>query len=143
MTPFEYISTRVYTKLQPSRVQGVGVFALKDIPENINPFEIWDGDSGLYSITEDELKTLPQEIYLHIKDMFTYSPHFPYDTNTYVKLINGFHWIYQNPYYFVNSGFEKANIDKDTLLTTRKIRKGEELLSNYGRYERFPSKELI
>lgn len=143
MTPFEYISTHVYVKLKPSKVQGVGVFAIRDIPSGIDPFAIWEGASGTYSIEEDLLILLPKEVYSHVKDMFTYSPNFPEDTNTYVRLVNGFHWIYQNPYYFINSGFSKANVDKDTLLTTRHIRKGEELLSNYGRYERFSKKELI
>jgi len=143
MTPFDYLSKCVFTKLKPSKIQGIGIFALKDIPENTNPFEVWSGDTNLYKITEEELKTLDKDLYFHVKDMFEYSPNFPQDTNTYIKLVNGYHWIYQNPYYFINSGFEKANIDKNTFLTTRKIRKGEELLSNYGRYERFPTKELI
>lgn len=143
MSPFEYISTHLYTKLKPSKIQGIGVFAIKDIPENTNPFEYWKGETGLYPIKEEDLNTLPSEIYLHIKDMFTYSPYFPEDKTTYVKLTNGCHWIYTNPYYFVNSGFEKSNIDNDTLLTTRKIFKGEEILGNYGRYQRFPEKELI
>jgi hypothetical protein len=52
-------------------------------------------------------------------------------------------WIHQNPYYFVNYGGDKMNIDKTTLLTTKAIRKDEELLSNYCRYERLTQKDLI
>lgn len=143
MTPFEYISTCVYTKLKPSKISGVGVFAIKDIPPDINPFQVWNGKTGLYPITESELQILPSELYKHIKDVFLYSPNFPHDSQTYVNLVNNFHWIHQNPYYFVNSGFEKSNIDKDTLLTTRSIFTGEELLSNYGRYEKFEKKKLL
>ena len=143
MTPFEYISTHLYTKIKPSRFQGVGVFAIKDIPKNTDPFQFWTGDTGHYPIKENELKTFPKELYSHIKDVFLYSPNFPHDTDTYIKLVNGFHWIHQNPYYFINSGFDKSNIDKDTLLTTRLIKSGEELLSNYGRYERYNQKDLI
>lgn len=143
MTPFEYISTKIYVKLKPSRIQGVGVFAIKDIPIGINPFEIWKGKSNRYPITELELKSLPMELYNHIKDVFLYGPEFPSNTDTYVTLTNGCHWIYTTPYYFINSGFDTANIDKDTLLTTRLIYKGEELLSNYGRYERFDKKNLL
>lgn len=143
MNAFEYISTKVFIKLKPSRIQGVGVFAIKDIPKNTNPFEVWSGDTGIYSISESELRSLPEELYNHIKDIFLYGPDFPTDTQTYVKLINGCHWIYTTPYYFVNSGFDKSNIDKDTLLTNRIIYKGEELLSNYGRYERFNKKEFL
>jgi len=143
MTPFEYISTKVYVKLKPSRIQGIGVFAIKDIPFQTNPFEVWTGDTGIYSISESELLSLPEELYGHIKDIFLYSPNFPSDTNTYVKLINGCHWIYTTPYYFINSGLTKYNIDKDTKLSNKIIYRGEELLSNYGRYERFGEKNLI
>ena len=48
------------------------------------------------------------------------------------------HWIYINPYYFVNSGFytNNANIDKESMKSIKHIRKGEELLSNYQRHEK-------
>jgi hypothetical protein len=143
MTPFEYISTKIFVRLKPSRIQGIGVFAIKDIPFQTNPFEVWNGDTGLYPILESELLLLPNELYTHIKDIFLYGPDFPSDNRTYVKLTKGCHWIYTTPYYFINSGLNKSNIDKDTFLTNRIIYKGEELLSNYGRYERFNKKDLL
>lgn len=143
MSPFEYISNHVYTKLKPSRVSGVGIFSLREIPENVHPFEPWTGDTGYHAVKEEDLLTLPKELYSHIKDVFLYSPDFPKDTDTYVYLVNGLHWIHQNPYYFVNYGGIKSNIDKTTLLTTRTIRSGEELLSDYCRYERNEKKALI
>lgn len=143
MTAFEYIDKCVYTQLKPSRVQGVGVFALREIPENIDPFKPWEGDTGYYPVKEEDLLTLPKDLYSHIKDVFLYSPDFPKDTDTYVYLVNGLHWIHQNAYYFVNYGGEKSNIDKTTLLTTRTVRSGEELLSNYCRNEKLPKKDLI
>jgi hypothetical protein len=143
MTPFEYISTHVYTKLKPSKIQGVGLFSIKEIPENTYPFETWKGETGSYPIKEEQLKTLPKELYNHIKDIFLYSPDFPKDTDTYVFLVNGLHWIHQNPYYFINCGVNVFNIDKTTLKTTKIIKVGEELLSNYKRYERYDRKDLI
>jgi hypothetical protein len=143
MTPFEYISTKVFVKIKPSKIQGVGVFAIKDIPEGIHPFEVWTGDTETYPISEEDLQSLPKELYTHIKDIFLYGPEFPSDTNTYVKLTHGCHWIYTTPYYFVNSDLNNFNIDKNTLQSNRIIRKGEEILSNYGRYERFSKKDLI
>lgn len=143
MTAISYIQQKVLVKLKPSKVSGVGVFALRDIPTSTFLFDIWEGETGFYPIPEEELKLLPRELYLHIKDIFLYGPNFPSDTSTYVYLTKGCHWIYTTPYYFVNSGFEKANIDKDTMKSTRLIRAGEEILSNYGRYERFPKKKLL
>ena len=143
MSPYSYIKEKVLVKLRPSKISGVGVFAIQDIPTSTLLFEPWEGDTGFYPIPENQLNKLPRELYLHIKDVFLYSPDFPNDTSTNVYLTKGCHWIYTTPYYFVNSGFEKANIDKDTLKSTRFIRAGEEILSNYGRYERFPKKMLL
>jgi len=140
---YNYISKNIFVKLKPSKVDGVGVFAIKDIPKNTFLFETWKGDSGYFPIKEKELQKLPKDLYNHIKDIFLYSPDFPNDTNTYIQLTNGCHWIYTTPYYFVNSDINKSNIDKTTFKTTRDIKRGEEILSNYGRYERLQKEELI
>ena len=143
MNAFNYILNYVFVKLKPSKIQGVGVFALRDIPKNTYLFQSWNDDSGYYSIEESKLQTLPKELYSHIKDIFLYSPEFPKDTNTYIQLTKGCHWIYTTPYYFVNSDIKNYNIDKDTFKTTRDIKVGEEILSNYDRYERLDKKDLI
>ena len=143
MDVFDYILNHIFVKLKPSKIQGVGVFALRDIPKDTYLFDIWEGDSGYYPIEESKLQTLPKELYSHIKDIFLYSPDFPNDTNTYIQLTKGCHWIYTTPYYFVNSDIKNYNIDKDTFKTIRDIKEGEEILSNYGRYERLDKKDLI
>lgn len=143
MTAFSYIKNNVYVKIKPSKLQGVGVFALRDIPAGVSLFEPWNGQTGLYPIPEKDLLTLPKELYLHIKDMFLYAPNFPKDTNTYVQLTNGCHWIYTTPYYFVNSDLSNSNIDKETLKSTAYIKEGNEILSNYKRYERLKSIQLL
>lgn len=143
MNAYNYISKNIFVKLKPSKVDGVGVFAIRDIPKNTFLFETWKGDSGYFPIKEKELQKLPKDLYNHIKDIFLYSPDFPNDTNTYIQLTKGCHWIYTTPYYFVNSDINKSNIDKTTFKTTRDIKRGEEILSNYGRYERLQKEELI
>lgn len=143
MDAFSYIKNHIFIKLKPSRLQGVGVFAIRDIPADTFLFENWKGDTSRYSISEVELQTLPKELYTHIKDIFLYPPNFPNDTDTYITLTNGCHWIYTTPYYFVNSDIQNANMDKDTMKSTRPIKAGEEILSNYGRYERLQQKDLI
>ena len=143
MDEFSYISNHVLVKVKQSRIHGIGLFAIKDIPEGIEMFKPWEGTTGRYAIAESKLNTLPKELYTHIKDIFLYAPDFPNDTNTYITLTNGCHWIYTTPYYFVNSDIKNYNIDKDSLRSTRTIKAGEEVLSNYGRYERLPKSELI
>lgn len=143
MNVFNYIKNHVFVKLKPSKIDGVGVFAIRDIPKDTYLFEKWNGESKHFPISEKDLQELPNELYLHIKDIFLYSPDFPKDTDTYIQLTNGCHWIYTTPYYFVNSGGKESNIDKDTFKTTRDIKRGEEILSNYGRYERLQKQNII
>jgi hypothetical protein len=140
---FSYVKEKVLTSLKPSRVSGIGVFALVDIEPGIALFDPWLGKTGLYPIPETTLRTLPNSLYRHIKDIFLYGPDFPSDSSTYIKLTNGCHWVYTTPYYFINSGGSKANVDKDTNTSTRFIKAGEELLSNYKRYERYTYKDLL
>lgn len=145
MDAFTYIKEKIYVKLKPSKIAGIGVFAIKDIPADVFLFEPWLGETKYYPITNEELNELDDELRSHIKDMFLFSEDFPEDTNTYVKLTHGCHWIYINPYHFVNSGFyeKKHNIDKTTMKSLRFIKKGEELLSNYERYEKLQKKHII
>jgi len=138
-----YIESKVFVKVQPSKISGVGVFAIRDIPAHTPLFEPWQGKTGTYPIPEVRLEKLPSLLYRHIKDVFLYGPDFPKNTDTFVTLINGCHWIYTTPYYFINSGFKAANIDKDTKMSIRNIHAGQEILSNYGRYERFTKKDLL
>lgn len=142
MDAFGYISSKVFTRLKPSKISGVGVFAVRDIPSSSNIFEPWLGDTGTYSVKEEQLKTLPYDLYHHIKSIFLYGPDFPKVTDTFVHLVHNCHWVYTTPYYFVNSG-KNYNLDKDSLLTTRNIRAGQEIISNYGRYEKLNTKSLI
>ena len=98
----------------------------------------------IVDITQKQLESLDQEVSSHIKDIFILSEDFPNDTDIYVKLTKGFHWIFIEPYLFINSGFyqKKSNVDKDTMKSSKFIKNGEELLSNYERYEKF-KKSLI
>ena len=142
MSPFEYVQQKVFVKLKPSSYEGIGVFALRDIPVNTLLFEPWLGESGIYELTSKEVNSLPKELSKHIRDVFLYHPNFPQNDNIVIELINNCHWIYTSPNYFVNSGFiDGYNMCKDTHKAIRNIKQGEEILSNYGRNE--TSKSLI
>lgn len=145
MDAYSYIKNHLFVKLRPSRISGVGVFSIRDIPIDTVLFKKWDGDTGFYPLSQSQLNLLDIEIQSHIKDIFIYSTDFPNDTNIYIKLTNGCHWIYANPYYLVNSGYYngKSNIDKDSMKSLRLIRVGEELLSNYPRYEKMELQTII
>jgi hypothetical protein len=55
MDAYNYIKNCVFVKLKPSNISGVGLFAMKDIPENTPLFEVWTGESGYYPITQEAI----------------------------------------------------------------------------------------
>ena len=142
MSPYQYVLQKVFVTLKPSSYDGVGVFALKDIPKNTSLFDPWEGETGIYQLTEQEINSLPKKLRKHIRDIFLYHPDFPNNRGTLIELTKGCHWIYTTPYYFVNSSLqEDHNFDKDTYLTVRDIKEGQEIVSNYKRFEK--NKTLI
>ena len=142
MSPYQYVLQKVFIILKPSSYDGIGVFAIKNIPADTSIFDPWEGETGIYELTEKEINSLPKKLIKHIRDIFLYHPEFPKKRGTFIELRKGCHWIHTNPYYFVNSSIgEEHNYDKDSHLTVKLIQEGEEILSNYERFEK--NKTLI
>ena len=70
MTAYEYLSKHVVSVLKPSHVTGVGYFAVRDIKKGEVIFQPWYGESGVHSITQDELFMLPEELQRSIYETF-------------------------------------------------------------------------
>lgn len=144
MTAYEYIKKFVNVKLQASKIHGVGVFALRDIDANEKLFVEWDGETGRYFLTENELFSLDENVKDHLLEMYGYNK-FEDSFRMFVILNNACHWIFKTPLHWVNScGFdEEPNVNKETLTTNRKIIKGEELFIKYGKYNKFKRTRTI
>ena len=118
----------VYCKLKPSPIHGVGIFAIKDIPENINPFkDSYLGQDGitldkndiLYKNLEDEKKKLLEDYHPTNKSNIQYISGYPNQ----LIWTNYLNYIYD----------DRANmklLENGEWITTKKINKGEELLEN-------------
>lgn len=67
-TLLKEIKSNTYCRLQPSTIEGVGVFAIKKIPKNTNPFKgcIMFGHM---LVPEHDIDKLPKAISTYIKDM--------------------------------------------------------------------------
>lgn len=144
MTAYEYIRDCVNVKLKASLIHGVGVFALCDIKEGEELFRVWEKESGEYTLTDSELNTLDRDVKEHLLDMYGYkkiNEHY----SMFVILNTDCHWIFKTPLHWVNScGWDEIpNIDKETLRATRFIRKGEEILAKYGKYDKFKRTRTI
>ncbi|MDP2741835.1 MAG: SET domain-containing protein [bacterium] len=120
----------IYCRLKPSKIEGIGVFAIKDIPKNIDPFrgvkkQKWQ------KFTMSELKKLDKETLKMIDDFF-------------VIRKKGIVYISESGLnsmdisYFLNNS-EKPNLktinDGVSFITLRKVKKGEELVFSYAVYD--------
>lgn len=142
----DYLKDKVLGVLKPSRLGGVGFFAVRDIEVGEVIFEPWLGPSGIYSITLDELGSLPKLLSKNIYETF-HNKLYYLDREGNEKVIpkeygklffpleKGYHWVYIWPKMFLNSGLSQGNVNSNehTLpVVTKPILKGEEILGNYG-----------
>ncbi len=144
MTAYEYIKNHINTKLQPSVINGVGVFALRNIQKGEELFKLWEGESGEYVLTDDELNSLDDNVKEHLLNMYGYKE-IDGEYRMFVILNKDCHWIYKTPLHWVNScSFEEEpNVDKKTLKVTKFIKKGDEILLKYGKYNKFRTNKII
>lgn len=119
-----------YCRLKPSEIEGVGVFAIKDIPKGIDPF---DGikKQAWHKFQISELKTLGKEILPLIDSFFVIHKNGTVEISD--SCLNG-----MDISYFLNNS-KKPNIktidDGERFVTIRKIKKGEELSVSYATYD--------
>jgi hypothetical protein len=144
MTAYEYIKNHINTKLQPSLINGVGVFALRNIKSGEELFKLWEGASGEYTLTDDELNSLDNNVKEHLLNMYGYKE-IDGKYTMFIILNKDCHWIYKTPLHWVNSCAwnEEPNIDRDTLKSKRLIKRGEEVLLKYGKYNKFTRTKTI
>jgi hypothetical protein len=120
---------KTYCRLRPSKISGVGVFAVCDIPKSVNPFPVVQKEKW-YKISSDKLKGLDKEVYTMVDDFYVIEK----DGSIWISdaCLNG-----MNLSFFVNHS-KKPNLKRipsGDFVTIRKIKKGEELTVSYGTYD--------
>ena len=119
-----------YCRLKPSEIEGVGVFAVRDIPKGINPFYGARKQKWI-KFKMKELEGLDKEI-LELVDSF-FVIHKNGDVYISDSALDG-----MDVSYFLNDS-KKPNIktidDGANFVTLRKIKKGEELTVSYATYD--------
>jgi SET domain-containing protein len=119
-----------YCRLKPSKIEGVGIFAVRDIPKGINPFyglkkQAW------HKFQISELKGLKKEILDLIDSFFVIHK----NGTVYISdsCLNG-----MDISYFLNNS-AKPNIktidDGANFVTLKKIKKSDELTISYATYD--------
>lgn len=126
----------VYCRIKSSKNRGVGVFAIKDIPANTNPFiqtnKICDNQRILY-INEEVINKLDPEVKKMVHD-FYHKENGVYGIS-YRGLNGNTISSYLNTSKKPNVGLKYDNKCSFLIfITKRKIKKGEELFINYEEY---------
>ncbi len=119
-----------YCRIKISKIEGVGIFAIRDIPKNTNPF-YGVSNQRWHEFETSELKNLDKEVLKMIDDFWIIEKN---GTICIPEIgLNG-----MDVSYFLNNS-EKPNIktidDGINFVTMRKIKKGEELTSSYTTYD--------
>lgn len=119
-----------YCRLKPSKINGVGVFAIRDIPKNKNPFQ-GIREQNWYELKVSDFNKFDKEILEMINDFFVIEkdgkvlvPEFGLNGMDISFFLNHS----KNPNVkTVDGGFN--------FITLRKVKKGEELAVSYGNYD--------
>ncbi len=120
-----------YCRLKPSLLHGVGVFAIRNIPANIDPFKTIK-KQGWVEFNISELKYLGKEILKMIDDFYVIGKNGKICINE--NALNG-----MDISFFLNNNSETPNLkiidDGNIFITLRRIKKGEELTVAYYTYD--------
>lgn len=115
----------VYVRLAPSRIHGIGVFAIRNIPRNTAVFG--HDDEPFTSVPESSVKTLPTEMRRLYEDFCVLRRHRYLCPPNFNRLTVS---------WYLNH-CEQPNVRSDESLrfvSLRRIRKGEELTADYREY---------
>lgn len=119
-----------YCRIRPSKIDGVGVFAIRDIPKNVNPFK-GIKNQRWYEFKLSELKSLDKELLKMVDDFFVIEK----NKTVYIPRL-GFATMDMS--FYVNNS-KKPNIRTIdgglTFVTLRKIKKSEEVVVSYATYD--------
>ena len=123
-----HLSNNVKTKIAPSPIHGIGVFALRDIKVGENLFPIWEHETGIYVIPNDMVLKLPT-FSRDLLDMYFINEDCGYKV---LRLFKGQNFLFHG-LSFCNSAYpfpEKINISTSGI-AVKNINKGDEILEWY------------
>ena len=125
---FNHLVNNIKTDIRPSNIQGVGVFAIRDIKEGEQLFTKWEGETGIYIIPTDRLDEIPKEV-IELLDMYFINDECGYKV---IRLFKGLNFLFHG-FSYCNSAWpdeNKANITNNGI-AMRDIKAGEEILEWY------------
>ena len=124
----KHLSNSIKTKIGVSSIDGIGVFAIRDIMEGDDVFIPWKFESGMYIIPNNRLNDIPKEI-VELMDMYFINEECGYKV---IRLFKGFNFLFHGTS-FCNSAFpNEENVNISTKgIALKDIKAGEEILEWY------------
>ena len=123
-----HLKNNIKTKIGVSSIDGVGVFAIRDIKQYEEVFPIWNYDSGIYLIPNDRLNEIPNEV-VELLDKYFINDECGYKV---IRLFKGFNFTFHG-FSYCNSAWpneHNVNITNDGI-AMNDIKAGEEILEWY------------
>jgi len=124
----KHLSKNIKTKIGISSIDGVGVFAIRDIKQYEEVFPLWDYESGIYLIPNDRLTEIPNEV-VELLDKYFINDECGYKV---IRLFKGFNFTFHG-FSYCNSAWpneHNVNITNDGI-AMNDIKAGEEILEWY------------
>jgi hypothetical protein len=124
----KHLSKNIKTKIGVSSIDGVGVFAIRDIKQYEEVFPLWDYESGIYLIPNDRLTEIPNEV-VELLDKYFINDECGYKV---IRLFKGFNFTFHG-FSYCNSAWpneHNVNITNDGI-AMNDIKAGEEILEWY------------
>ena len=127
----------IYCRIGISKISGVGVIAIRNIPKGINPFKMTKGKCLKYrsiNVTKKDIINLSPDVQKLVTDFIS-----PNDDLTYSIPSNGLNSLdisfYMNHSKNNNIDVLETKCDYLEFVTNIKIKKGDELTINYNDYK--------
>jgi hypothetical protein len=123
-----HLNKNVKTKIDTSKIHGIGVFAIRDIMEGEQLFTPWEYETGIYAIPNDRLSEISNEV-LELLDMYFINHKKEFKA---LRLFKGLNLISHNISYCNSAYPNKDNINITTSgIAIRNIKAGDEILEWY------------
>ncbi len=120
----KHLKNDIYCRIGVSKIHGVGVIAIKDIPKGTMPFATLSKEKDkIITLTREDIKDIHPNVRKILTDFFGDKKRDDYDV-----------YAYGPNYINISFFIEDTENNYFSFITNRKIKKGEELFINYNKY---------
>jgi SET domain-containing protein len=134
----EHLQNDIYCRIGVSSINGVGVIAIKDIPEGTNPFKnLFDKKDRIIRLYDNNLQEIDSNVFKLVKDFFGNNNYYDYSDVLYEgpNYINISYYMNHSTNPNVSLTIPSYEYQYYNFITNTFINRGEELTINYNDYK--------